>query len=761
MKEIQDQIKEIKSYRLTKEKYFENLKNNYDWEPELNRAKSRLNDLVNSGKPVPDNAQKDVNNAQKRIDKAHELWDLYELYKSKMETEHYIDFNDMINFVLDKFEDDPSFLKEIANRYDYLFVDEYQDTNKSQNDIIINLTKNMDSGNVFLVGDDDQIIFTFQGAKLDTMEKFLEQFPETKIKCLEENMRSTQSILDFSRLIANKAPNRLDDKYNIKKHLIAKNQDVIKFDKKVELCKYNNILEEYVRIVDKIEELINSEDFPKCKDGSKNLAEIAVLTTSNDDLDGFAQMLKDRNIEYELKNGKNIFYIKSSLVIYYYMKMLISPELSSDKVFKLLLLPPFNINAKDYETLWAEKTKYETFIDAMRFIDKSKFVDGKKITDFVSNYDHLQKYRTNETLWNIVLEIGSKTGIFDYFINSEINKNENIAGIVKIANEAKNYSETNQSILLEDFVEYLDMAYRGETEIKTDKAPVTMNAVQLSTYHSSKGREFTYVFMPTLETKRWESSNKSYKAIIPLPQSEYKTKQELDEIKLADNVKLLYVGMTRARHSLYLSYPDVIEGKSKKITKLISEYQDKTMEVEPEKLDETQYWLQTTKMLIKRDYDYSKEFCAMVDSVLKSKPYSPTSVNIYLKCPRQYFYEYILALPAKDGNADALSYGSAIHEACEKSVKFALENGHYPEKTEFIKYFKNKLNNLPVSALVARTKLQERGEQALDKYYVQICNTPVSQLYEAEYELNFTLDDIRFKGYIDRIEKNSDGTYSI
>lgn len=761
MKEIQDQIEEIKSYRLTKEQYFKNLKENQDWEPELKRATDKLRELQETGKKITDQAIKNVENAQKRIDKANELWQLYELYQSKMDSEHYIDFDDMINLVLEKFDDNPSFLKEVANQYDYLFVDEYQDTNKPQNDIIIKITENMNSRNVFVVGDDDQIIFTFQGAKPDTMQKFLERFPETEKIFLNENMRSTQSILDFAELIAKEDPNRLKSQLGIDGKLTAKNEKIIKFDKPVELCKYNNKLEEYVRIVDKIEEIINSDKCPKNDDGEKDLSEIAILTTSNGELESFAEMLKDRNISYELKDGKNIFLIKSSLVLFYYMQMLTSPELHSDKIFKLLLLPPFSINSKDYETLFMEKTKYPTFIDAMRAIDKSKFKEPEKIVDFVLTYDYLQSYRTNETLKNVVLEIGAKTGIFDYFVNSEINKNENIAGIAKIIDEAKNYSDTNESIILDYFVEYLEMAYGGETVIKTDKAPVTLNAVQLSTYHSSKGREFSYVFMPTLENKKWESSNKSYKAIIPLPQSEYKNKEELAQIKWADNVKLMYVGMTRARHSLYLSYPDMTDSKTQKLTKLISSHQDKTSEVKPEKLDEDKYWAQITKTFIKRDYDYTKEFHAIVDAKLAQQKYSPTSVNTYLKCPRQYFYEYILDFPAKDGNADNMHYGSAVHEACEKAVKFALKNEYYPQKSEFIKFFTDKLNNLPISTPEMRKILSERGENALNTYYVQLCNTPVNQLHAAEKRFELPLDDVKFCGIIDRIDKNSDGTYSI
>ena len=86
-----------------------------------------------------------------------------------MIAQRYLDFNDMINLVLIKFEQDPSFLTKIANEYEYVMVDEYQDTNKSQNEIVFCLAKALESQNIFVVGDDDQIIYRFQGAKLDTI----------------------------------------------------------------------------------------------------------------------------------------------------------------------------------------------------------------------------------------------------------------------------------------------------------------------------------------------------------------------------------------------------------------------------------------------------------------------------------------------------------------------------------------------------------------------------------------------------------------
>ena len=113
-----------------------------------------------------------------------------------------------------------------------------------------------------------------------------------------------------------------------------------------------------------------------------------------------------------------------------------------------------------------------------------------------------------------------------------------------------------------------------ENEIKTSKTPFSINAIQLLTYHSSKGREFEYVYMPNLVTEKWESS-KGEKPIIPLNPSEYKNKDELKENKYSDRIKLLYVGMTRAIHTLRLSYPEMINGKNKKLTCFISNVSDK------------------------------------------------------------------------------------------------------------------------------------------------------------------------------------------
>lgn len=760
-------IEAIKMNRLTEEKFKNNLEKNPDWKPQLAALELELKEKTEQGKKIPQRIPNSIENVKKNIARAEELWKFYELYKSKMEEQHYVDFNDMINLVLDKFEEDAAFLSQIANKYEYILVDEYQDTNRNQNEIVFQLTKAIDSSNVFVVGDDDQIIYTFQGARLDTIERFLEEFPDTKVICLTENMRSTQSILDAAGKVTRLDNRRLENnpefaQYNISKTLIAKNEKITVKDKKVRLYRYADIMQEYQEIVEEIEKLVNSAECPLNENGEKDLSEIAILTRSNDELTQFAEMLKERNIPSELKDGKSIFEIKSSTVLYYYMQMLVNPELHSDKFFKLILSRPFSFNPKDIELLCGKKSYTKSFLSMIKSASEDGFTEPEKVEKFLKTFEYLSAYKTNETLKNVILEIGGKTGIFDYYINSEINRVENIAGLKKLVDEAVDFSSNYKKISLEDFVEYLDMCLNDEIAIKTDKAPLAMNAVQLSTYHSAKGREFEYVYMPSLLRQSWESSSRSMKPVVPVDASEYKTEAELKELKSSDAIKLMYVGMTRAKHTLRLSYPKSIGGRAQTPTSFIAGFED-FCETEPEPFiyDVDSYWHERTKSLLKRDYDYAKDFCSLVDKKLENKSFSPTSINTYLKCPRQYLYDNILELGAKDGNPDAMSYGSAVHAACEYAVNFALENGCYPSKEDFINEFKKKLNELPMSGISQRTIYEQRGEQALDKYYVQLCSTPVKNLYAVEKRVVLELDGVKFKGIIDRIDKNDDGTFSI
>ena len=353
-------IEKLKCQRLNKEAYLKHLETNPNLLPLLRDTKAELENRIQQGKTKNITIEKNIQKIEKNIGKAKELWALYELYADKMFKNNLIDFSDMINFVLDEFDKDKEFLHEVSNRYKYFLVDEYQDTNDLQNSIIFNLVDENDEKNIFVVGDDDQIIYGFQGARIDSIENFLNKYPNTEVICLEKSNRSTQSILDFSYAVISQDTNRLENnkKFNdkkITKKLDAVNPDIVPLDRKIRSLHFGDSLQEINHIVDEIAELVNSDNCPKNSDGEKVLSKIAIISKKRGELQTFGEMLKNKNIRYQIDEGKSIFAIRSSILIYFYMKALVNYLESSDKLFGLLLSEPFKLELEDYNKILHEK----------------------------------------------------------------------------------------------------------------------------------------------------------------------------------------------------------------------------------------------------------------------------------------------------------------------------------------------------------------------------------------------------------------------
>ena len=219
--------------------------------------------------------------------------------------------------------------------------------------------------------------------------------------------------------------------------------------------------------------------------------------------------------------------------------------------------------------------------------------------------------------------------------------------------------------------------------------------------------------------------------------------------------------MTRAKHSLYLSCVDIgtKNGRPSWFIKQIKEkFQDKPEYlIYPEK-PETE-GLESPKT----DYDYKKEFEEFIRNRFQ-KSYSPSSLNIYRKCPREYFYNYILGLTSASGEKDDLTYGLAVHKAFQYTLNYATENKKYPSVDEAYKVFAQCIDNLPCSN---PENLKQSGREYIfsdGKYYDKFTSIKSAENLDSKAELNLnytTEDNINFIGSLDRVDKNSDGTYSI
>ena len=764
IKSILGDIAEIKKNIISKENFFNNLENHPEWGAKLFELENKKQENILKNKKN-DSTEKKIAAQKEKIEKAKELWQIYELYNNKMKNLSLIDFEDMLTFVYDKFKENEDFTKKIASNYSQILVDEYQDTNKIQNEILFNLIDNMQEKNALVVGDDDQTIYTFQGAHINTIQKFIEKYSNTEnfnVICLKENRRSTQNILNFGYEVSKCDPYRLEGnpdfiKFNINKNLSAKNESLLNKNKLPKFVEYITPEREINAIVQKIEEIINSNDCPK-QNEEKKLNEIAILTKSNDELKIYAEKLKSKNIPFEIKEGKSIFEIKASITLYLYLKLLANPALYEENAFKLMLIEPFNFNKQDYTTLWELRHKKNNtlFIDEFKnTLKENAFIEPDKIENFIKTYENIYELMQNETLRTTILTACQKTGIYNYFVNCNINKTENILGLKKIIQEAYDFSQDNKDAALEDFINYLDFSRENNIKIQIEKPPITMNAVQLTTYHSSKGREFEYVFMPNLKRSKWESSSKSN--TIKIPTDEVIDEDERKKLKKSNETKLMYVGITRAKHGLYLSYSqDLRLG----LTEIIKPFLNLT-ENKKEEINEQLFENDILYELNQKDFDYKKEFRDLIKKILSEISYSPSSINTYLKCPRQYLYSYILKLDTKSDFKDELNYGTAMHYALQKACEYAIKNNEYPKKEDIINNFKQSFDNLILSDKFTRNFMQERAEKSIENFYPQLISTPADRLVENEYSIKDSFEGIKISIKIDRIEKNDDDTYTI
>ena len=761
-------VEKLKTQRVSKDEYMACIDTNPMLMPRYKELESEIYEREQAGNTKNKTRYNELEKIKTNIEKAKELWTLFELYSTKMINKNLIDFSDMINLVLTSFEEDSQFLSEVSNKYKYFLVDEYQDTNDLQNQIIFNLLDGNDEKNIFVVGDDDQIIYGFQGAKSDNIENFLTKYPNTTVICLEENNRSTQTILDFSNLIVNQDENRLEnnlyfkEKYNISKKLTAKNPKIIVKDKKIKRIQFGEILQEFNYIVDDIKTLIESDFAPKTDEDKIDYSQIAIISKKRAELQTFAELLKGKNIPFQIDEGKSIFAIRSTILIYFYIKAMNNYLTSSDKLFGLLLSEPFKIDQQDYNKILEEKRLWKKdessdFITLMRNLNGWK--NPEKITKFLETFDYLQDYASSNNLRNTVVEIINRTGLLTYFYKSGKNRSENLAGIRKIISEATDFQNSDSTKNLSDFVKYLDDCFENEIDINLDKDSVVQNAVQLMTYHGSKGREFEYVYLPNLISSNWEDFRMpgEYKLIT----EEVSDKDVAQAKKDSELLKLLFVGITRAKHTLTISFADSNNGKAQQITKYLEPTANYDFDSEQFECSADDLTTEFYRSVSSDVFDNQKAFKNEIEERVKSVVLSPSRLNDYLSCPRKFFYVKVLGIDVEEADWDGANFGTLIHSLLERAVKVAKESA-YPTLEEILEKFRLGMDGMKFSSEAKKEKYFKQGQKLLTNYYPYFSQIPISRITDIEFSFyGVDVDGDFITGKIDRIEKDSDGTFEL
>ncbi len=766
--EILKSVNEIKSNQITKDEYFNTLNTHPLWQGKMDELQAEYIERKQKGKLVK-TFLNSFESHKRKMGKAKETWEIYEKYDVKLKQNNLIDFNDMINMVLEVFESNNDFLKKVSGQFKYFLVDEYQDTNYSQNKIVFYLAEGAQSKNIFVVGDDDQIIYEFQGAKTDTLEKFLTLYPDTKVICLNENNRSTQNILDFSYEIISQDKTRLECnsdfvQFGISKKLTAKNPDIIPLNKKIQIHGFADIKQENNFIIQSIENLIKSNNFPLTTDGEKDLSKIAILARENSELDNFAILLEAKNIQYQIKESKSIFDIKASLLIYFYLKAMVNHQYYGDKLFGLLLSEPFEFANEDYSFLLEQNriNHMDLITNIKENLKTHKWNNELKVNNFIKTFDYLTSLKGALNIRDFIIETVNRTGILEYFLKNEVNRSENIYALKKITDEAQSYMYLNKGAWLGEFLNHLDIAFESSIPVTIDKENYIQNAIQLLTLHGSKGREFEYVFMPNLISKKWESKRINNTMNLPID----KDNKNIDEetAKKSEQLRLLFVGITRSKHSLLISYSNSIDSHPQELTVYLADAikNESLVETYNHEMEKDDYINEIAVSMHRQPYDYASYFKEELKARIKNFIISPSALNSYLNCPRCFLYSNVLKIPILDKDSANAHYGNAVHRTLQYAVQYAKENKNYPDLNLLTDNFIKNLSLEKFDSQIIRDDYKQRGINSIKIYYKQLLETPFERIYATEYSYNYVpFNNYFLKGFIDRIEKNDDGTIEL
>ncbi len=438
--------------------------------------------------------------------------EIYKLYQTKLMKNNAIDFDDIINFTIKILSEIPEALEYYTKKFHYVLVDEYQDTNKAQFMLVTLLASRY--GNITVVGDNDQGIYSFRGADISNILNFEKDFPGTKIIKLEQNYRCTGNILK----VANQVIKNNETKYD--KKLWTENEDGLLPQFFIGNDEYN----EANYIVEQINHL-KREEYYKYSD-------FAVLYRMNTQSRAIEDILRREDIPYKIIGGLKFYERKEIKDIIAYLRLIQNPS-DNISLQRIINEPKRGIGKTSLETI--EKLAEENGISMFELIKRADEFGLNRVylasREFINIVEEIGKEKETLSISNLVKEILNKTGYMKSLKNENTIEAENrIENLEEFLTVSMEFEEQYADNSLAEFLESITLS----SDI--DKMEESEDSVTLMTLHSAKGLEFPVVFLVGME----EGIFPGYKSIGEA--------KELEEER-----RLCYVGITRAKQNLFFT----------------------------------------------------------------------------------------------------------------------------------------------------------------------------------------------------------------
>ncbi|MFT7184397.1 MAG: DNA helicase-2/ATP-dependent DNA helicase PcrA [Oceanicoccus sp.] len=682
--------------------------------------------------------KKEFLSVQKQLEKQKSLAAIYEAYQSELITSGKYDFEDMILFVVQAFKKDPALLARYQEQFQYILVDEYQDTNGAQNEVVELIANFFESPNLFVVGDDKQSIYRFQGASLENILYFYKRYKDTiEMVSLEENYRSHQGILDSSHSLIQNSEHSLA---NFIPNLGTKLTAALPVKKqKIEVYEFDQPATEHYFLAKKVEELVAS---------GVNASEIAIFFRNNYEAESVVDLFLRLSIPFRLERGANILEDLRIKQLIELLRLLDNTE-DSARCFQVLHYDFLGFENLSIHKLVRERSDLSRknpvklhLFDLM--LEREAF---KPLAESVLDW---QKLSHNKPMIEVLDHIIRESGYLD-FIMSQEDKVEHLNRLNSFFDFVRQRNRTEHGLSLKQVLEYLDLLQENDLSIREHELRTQKEAVRLMTAHKSKGLEFEHVFIMNCVNKHWGNASKRQRLKLPnglLKNDPTASVQEQNE----DERRLFYVAMTRTKHQLYLSYSKTKENGKPQVPSMffgeIGEEELNFMDTSGIE-DEALARLQTVFLEVPVS-DHTEEEEDFARSLLKNYTMSITHLNNYLDCPRKFYYRNLLRVPSAMNKYAA--YGSAIHETLRNFSLEHKESG-LPTKESMLIEFDKQLKRQILSEQDFRGGLQ-LGQETLSDYY-DTYKDEFSVNVHPEYDFGphgVNLDGIPLTGKLDQVE---------
>ncbi|OAV43814.1 ATP-dependent DNA helicase [Lewinella sp. 4G2] len=714
--------------------------------------------------------------ATNKMERLRAAAELFPRYQQALREQRRYDYGDMIGWVLRAFNEHPSLLLSYQERYQYLLVDEFQDTNGSQDDIITLLTKPWERPNIFIVGDDDQAIYEFQGARLRSMIDFFQRYDAVTVITLKENYRSRQAILNAASALIE------GNNYRIGAELPD-----IEVDKQLSAAAFPTSLApaaaptlatepeaapvsiyEYTNQTQELAGLL--AQLFAWKEAGVPWEEMAVIYAKHSQAARLRHVLERSGIPYRTKRRPNVLDGRPARQLRELLGYLdgehTSPGTGEHLIYRVLHfrcfgIAPVDLARMNVARLQLRNERGQSPTWRMYLLDPAAWptdLETKaKILHVAAWLEEMIGLMGSLALPAYVERAMNESGLLPDTLRDP-NRAELVQHLATFNDFVIAEIARRPKLTLTGLLDTLQQMDDNWLEIPIRSHLDQVEAVTLVTAHSAKGLEYDKVWMLDCSEKTWGTgSNRGGQRKFSLPDTlSYTGPESLEEAKR----RLFFVAITRAKTEVVIS---------------VSELNDKNKAQEraifiDELVAKTDLTLQPGGLASDRTFELAKTQLGPVDpsrlpglersavaELLSDFRLSVSALYAYLDCPTKFFYEKLLGVP--DREREQALYGSALHEALETYFNRMLaDSGRvFPSKEELLYNFEASLSNRRGRFTPAAfSRRMEQGKAALSLYFDTYRATWTTDCETELRIVNAEVNGIPLTGMIDRVDVLSD-----